>query len=111
MVQNNKKGGNGENNDPKKVEKKGKEQIKLVRVEYIDPVLVRKSDPRGYIPSIREAVGWNLSDPDENHEILFRDKPLSFQKNERLHPEVAFVIPKSAILGVWDIIGQHLRSK
>jgi len=108
----NMQGGSGK--DPKSPELKnerGNDEPKLVRIEYIDPILVRNSDPRCYKPSLREAVGWQIDEPENEYVILMSDKPRSYQPNEQLHPEVAFVIPKTAVLGVWDLTRQSLRSR
>ena len=104
------KGGSGKNNRNPRKEEKENQYPKLVRIEYIDPLLVKNTDPRLYEPSLREVVGWLIDETDDEYVILICDKSKSYQPFERLHPEIAFVIPKNAILGIWDITSQSLRS-
>jgi hypothetical protein len=99
----------GEKSHTQIYSEKKEEYPELIRVEYLDPVLIKKADPRFYKPSLREAVGWRIDESEDDHLILLSDKPLRFQSFERLYPEVAFVIPKSSVLGVWEIKSQKLK--
>ena len=102
------KGGRKKPNTPNR-EKMETESIepRLVRVEYIDPVLVKNANPRLFKPSIREAVGWEI--PVDDYIILLSDKPKSYQMFEVDHPEIAFLIPNRNILSIWDLT-QSFRS-
>ena len=105
------KGGSGkEEPHPRNMKKEEKNEPRIVKVEYIDPLLVKKSNPKKYRPSVRHAVGWRIDDPEDEWVMLMSDLPVSHQPFEKLRPEVAFLIPKTSVLAVWDLSSQNLRS-
>ena len=110
-MQKHRKGGSGKkDSNPRSKEEIESKFPRQVRLEYLDPIVVKHTDPRYYKPSLRELTGWEFNEPEDEYYIIVSDKSLSYQPYERLHPEVAYVIPKSAVLGIWDITGQSLRS-
>jgi len=105
------KGVSGKKNPtPRKMETEEKEILELVKVEYLDPLLVKNADPRHYEPSIREVVGWRIDEPDDEFMIIMSDKPVSYQPFEKLRPESAYIIPKTAVIRLSYIRLKALRS-
>ena len=103
-----KTGGSGENNNLEKAKEK---EIgnKIVRIEYIDHVIVSNYDPTKYKPIVREAIG-RIVEETSDYIVLVWERSLMFQGKEEVMPESGMILVKKLVLGVWILGCQTLRS-
>ncbi len=102
------KGGSSENNNLENAKKKEIEN-KIVRIEYIDHVLVCNSDPTKYKPIVREAIGRIVQETSE-YIVLIWEQSLMYRRQVNITPESGMILVKKLVLGVWILGCQTLRS-
>jgi hypothetical protein len=105
-----KEGGRGKGVDTliKDNKKEKRALYNLVRVEYWDHVICNNVNPRKYNPILREVVGWIIYE-DSDSILIICERPIS-KLDEEIQPQVSAIIFKKAILGIWDLGSQSLRS-